>query len=98
MKPKDKNILFVQLILENKEMLFGKHSNKITQDGKNQIWDSIRLQMVNAGVVEGFAGKSAKELAAKFSDLKRRIKKMESKQQEQEKLYTQKHFINYLLE
>jgi hypothetical protein len=54
--------------LEKKDILFGKHSNKITQVDKNKIWEEIRVELINAGAV-AYAGKSAKELSGKFSGL-----------------------------
>lgn len=70
-RKRNNNETFCQRILENKDVLFGKHSTKITQEDKLKIWEKIRKELANAGAVE-FAGKSAKELAAKFSDMKRR--------------------------
>lgn len=70
-RKKNNNEFFCQKIFENKDILFGKHSTKITQEEKAKIWDKIRVQLANAGAVE-LADKSAKDLATKFSDMKRR--------------------------
>ena len=72
MKPselnKAHNELFCSRILEKKDTLFAKHSNKLTQQDKNKVWEDIRVELINAGAV-AYAGKSAKELSTKFSGL-----------------------------
>jgi hypothetical protein len=67
----EENTIFVQLILENKEKLFGKHSSKLTSDDKKEIWGKIKSEMVAAGA-NSLAGKSWNEMSSKFSDLKRK--------------------------
>ena len=56
-----------------------KFYNNCFKDDKNKIWDAIGSELTTAGAV-AFAGKNAKDLAAKFSDMKRRtMEKMEKK-------------------
>jgi hypothetical protein len=62
---------FVKLVLEHKNLLFGRLSPTVTNEAKLKEWENIRNSLVAGGFAH-YAGKKAEDMRGAFSDMKRR--------------------------